>query len=196
MNNREALLAGAKQCLFEKGYTRTTARDIAAASGVSLAAIGYHFRSTETLLGAALLEIVEDWDAEFRRALDVELDSDVGSIERFETIWRHLNEMLSRHRPIWRMQFEMLAQLDHLPDAREHLATGLHEGRVGLAELFLGIDHETQPEKAHAVGSFYLALVSGVLVQRLIAPERAPSAAELSEALKTIAGQINANDPA
>ncbi|MGH4006514.1 MAG: TetR family transcriptional regulator, partial [Pseudonocardiaceae bacterium] len=44
MGNREDLLAGAKRCLYEKGYGRTTARDIAAAAGgVSLAAIGYHF---------------------------------------------------------------------------------------------------------------------------------------------------------
>ena len=29
MGNREALLEGAKRCLLEKGYSRTTARDIA-----------------------------------------------------------------------------------------------------------------------------------------------------------------------
>ena len=35
MGNREDLLAGAQRCLYEKGYARTTARDIASASGVS-----------------------------------------------------------------------------------------------------------------------------------------------------------------
>lgn len=43
MSNRDALLAAARKCLLEKGYNRTTARDIASAGGVSLAAIGYHF---------------------------------------------------------------------------------------------------------------------------------------------------------
>ena len=50
MNNREALLVAAKQCLLEKGYARTTARDIASAAKVSLAAIGYHFSSKDALL--------------------------------------------------------------------------------------------------------------------------------------------------
>ena len=34
MGNREDLLAGAKKCLYEKGYARTTARDIASAADV------------------------------------------------------------------------------------------------------------------------------------------------------------------
>jgi AcrR family transcriptional regulator len=34
VGNREDLIAGAKRCLLEKGYVRTTVRDIAAASGV------------------------------------------------------------------------------------------------------------------------------------------------------------------
>jgi AcrR family transcriptional regulator len=32
MGNREALLEGARECLSERGYARTTARDIAAAA--------------------------------------------------------------------------------------------------------------------------------------------------------------------
>jgi AcrR family transcriptional regulator len=42
VGNREQLLEAAKRCLYEKGYSRTTARDIATAANVSLAAIGYH----------------------------------------------------------------------------------------------------------------------------------------------------------
>ncbi len=57
MGNREDLLAGARRCLFEKGYSCTTVRDIAtAAGGVSMAAIGYHFGSKEALLNEALAE--------------------------------------------------------------------------------------------------------------------------------------------
>ena len=54
--NREALLDAAKRCLFEKGYANTTARDIATSAGTSLAAIGYHYGSTEALLNAAMIE--------------------------------------------------------------------------------------------------------------------------------------------
>ncbi len=55
MGNREDLIEGARRCIIEKGYARTTARDIAGAAGVSLAAIGYHFGSKEALMAEALL---------------------------------------------------------------------------------------------------------------------------------------------
>ena len=66
MGNREDLIAGAKRCLIEKGYARTTARDIAAASGVSLAAIGYHFGSKDALMNQAIYEFVGDWATELQ----------------------------------------------------------------------------------------------------------------------------------
>jgi hypothetical protein len=40
--------------------------------------------------------------------------------------------------------------------------------------------------KGKLVGSFYQALLTGVLVQWLIDPERAPSGRDLAEALRTI----------
>ena len=69
MGNREALLTAAKQCLLEKGYNRTTARDIASAAGVSLAAIGYHFSSKDALLTEALLLAFGEWDQDLQQAL-------------------------------------------------------------------------------------------------------------------------------
>ena len=69
MTNRDALLLAARKCLLDKGYNRTTARDIASAAGVSLAAIGYHFSSKETLLTEALLLAFGEWDQDLQRAL-------------------------------------------------------------------------------------------------------------------------------
>lgn len=63
MGNREDLLAGARRCLEEKGYLRTTVRDIATASKVSMAAIGYHFGSREVLLNQALFAAMDEWAA-------------------------------------------------------------------------------------------------------------------------------------
>lgn len=42
--------------MADKGFARTTSRDIANTAGVSLAAIGYHFGSTVALLNTALIE--------------------------------------------------------------------------------------------------------------------------------------------
>src|SRR5687767_6688051 len=55
ISHREDLIEGAIKCLRTKGYARTTARDIAAASGAGLASIGYHFGSKDALLAKALL---------------------------------------------------------------------------------------------------------------------------------------------
>src|SRR6266513_66374 len=98
MGNREALLAGAKRCLREKGYARTTARDIATASGVSLAAIGYHFGSKDTLMNQALFEAIGEWGDELRAALDTEVAPGASTLERFETTWTRLIDFFERHR--------------------------------------------------------------------------------------------------
>ena len=75
MGNREALLAGARQCLYERGYARTTAH-IAAAAGVSLAAIGYHFGSKEALLNAAMMNATGEWAEQLERVLEAEVAAD------------------------------------------------------------------------------------------------------------------------
>jgi AcrR family transcriptional regulator len=112
MGNREDLLAAAKRLLYEKGYARTTARDLAAASGVSLAAIGYHFGSKEALLNAARIQALGEWAEEFGRTLAAGADPKASPIQRFEAIWTKVIESFAAHRPLWAASFEMLAQLD------------------------------------------------------------------------------------
>ena len=58
---RLRLLDAARQCLGEKGLAATTSRDIAAAAGVNLAAITYHFGSKDDLVAAALLDELRAW---------------------------------------------------------------------------------------------------------------------------------------
>jgi AcrR family transcriptional regulator len=190
MGNKEALLAAAKICLYEKGYARTTARDIATTAGVSLAGIGYHFRSTEALLNAALIEAIDAWGREIGQTLDVETKTD-RPLDRFEAIWTRLIQSFAAHRPLLVASLEAYAQGEHVPEVRDQLAAGLQEGRLGLAQLFEGIDAETDPTRAHVVGSFYQALMSGLVLQWLFDPERAPSGQDLAEALRTIAAGVS-----
>ena len=187
MGNREDLLAGAKRALYEKGYARTTARDIAAEAGTSLAAIGYHFGSTEALMNAALLEAIGDWGEEVQRALNADLPADASPIERFEWYWTRVTESFASHRELWAATIEIFAQVNHSPGVRKALAQGIQDGRLAWASLLLGIDPEAEERKAWAVGSFYQALLSGILVQWLIDPRRAPSGHDLTEALRVIA---------
>jgi hypothetical protein len=63
--------------------------------------------------------------------------------------------------------------------------------------LFRGIEEGAVGERqARTVGSFYLALVSGLMVQWLVDPERAPSGADVAEALRTIAEGARASEQA
>lgn len=188
MGNRESLLVGAKQCLLEKGYGRTTARDIAAAAGVSLSAIGYHFDSKEALLTEALMLAIEDWDEEFRNALNTGIPADADPLERFEATWKKLIETFETHRSLWVANFELFAQMDRLPEIRRLLGNSLQQARIGLASLFLNQDESAINERtARTTGAFYHALMSGLISQWLIDPEHALSARDLTEALHTIA---------
>ena len=193
MSNREDLLEGAKRCLYEKGFARTTARDIAsAAGGVSLAAIGYHFGSKEALLNAAMIEAIDEWGEELKRALIT--DTDVGSmdpIERFESIWTRVIESFEAHRPLWVATFEAFVQAQHSPELREQLAAGHEEARFGLAALFQGTDESMVDGRvAQTVGSFYVALMSGLITQWLLDAQRAPSGGAMAEALRTIVASV------
>ena len=192
MGNREALLVGAKRCLFEKGYARTSARDIAAASAVSLAAIGYHYGSKEALLNVAIVEATKEWGDELGRVLASADVSEEGSIERFEAIWDQVIKSFATHRSLWAASFESSAEIDRVPAVREILADAIEEARMGLPSLFRDDDDDgAEAERVtRAVGSFYQALMTGVLAQWLTDPERAPSASDLALALRTIAVDV------
>ncbi|SHF88915.1 TetR/AcrR family transcriptional regulator [Streptoalloteichus hindustanus] len=192
MGNREDLLDGAKRCLREKGYGRTTARDITAVAGTSLASIGYHFGSTKALLDAALFEAVGEWTDELRRALDADVDPQAGPLARFEAYWTRMIESFVGNRELWAATMEVFGQIDRIPGMRQAIAEGLQEGRVAWAAMIQGIDADVDAERAQAVGSLHQALLSGVMVQWLVDPERAPSARDLTEALRMMAAGIEA----
>jgi AcrR family transcriptional regulator len=187
VGHREDLLAGAKKCIFEKGYARTTARDIVAASGTNLGSIGYHYGSKDALLNLALFEALGDIGDELQRAVAASVGPDGTPMQRFEAFWTHLLANFDAHKHLWAASFEIFAQYDHMPQVRELISDGIHQARTGWAMLFQRIDPVLEPKQAHAVGSIYYALMAGVLAQWLTDPEHAPSAADLVEGLRLIA---------
>jgi AcrR family transcriptional regulator len=195
VGNREALLAGAKQCLIEKGYARTTARDIAAASGVSLAAIGYHFGSKEALMNQAIYEFVGDWSQEVERTLGAEGALDAEPLERFESIMeRTIESFRGPARGMWAAQLELMGPMQQNQELRTFLARVQRVAASGLAELFLGIDAAQDPEAARAAGSVLHALFIGIIVKWFMDPEQALSAPELTEGLRIIAERMTGSD--
>jgi AcrR family transcriptional regulator len=188
MGNREALLAGAKRCLIEKGYARTTARDIAAASGVSLAAIGYHFGSKDALMNQAIYEFVGEWGEEVERALSAEGALDAEPLKRFESIMeRTIESFNGPARGMWAAQLELMGPLPQNEELRTFLAGVQRVAADGLAELFLGVDPAQDPEAARTAGSVLHALFIGIIVKWFMDPKQALSAPELTEGLRIIA---------
>jgi AcrR family transcriptional regulator len=192
MGNREDLLAGAKACLVEKGWARTTVRDITAASGgVSMAAIGYHFGSREALLTAAFTEAMDEWGQEIGRALTARTRPDAGPVEQFEAMWSQMIESFDLLRPLWLASAEALVQAEHSPALRPLIAASQAEGRRGIAAWFTGAEEAAVDDATvRTVGSTGLALLSGTMMQWLVDPDSAPSGADLVAGLRAIADRL------
>ena len=189
MGHREDLLEGAKRCLLDKGYARTTARDIVAESGANLASIGYHYGSKEALLNLAFLRLTEEWgDAVAANRDSGDAVRELPPLERFEQGWAKVVDSYEQSRPVWKLQMEIVSRIDSDPELQKALAGPQLEGRKGLAEGFLGIDENADPERARLAGTFYQALLVGVMVQWMVDPETAPSAKDLTEGLKIVMG--------
>jgi len=192
MGNREDLLAGAKRCLIEKGYAATTARDIASTSGVSLAAIGYHFGSKDALLNQAIYELVGEWADEVQRALAEEGDPAGDPVRRFETIMDRTIASFGAVRGLWAAQLELLSLVGHNEELRAFLASVQGFAAAGLAELFLGIDPARDPDSARQAGSVLHAMFIGVMAKWFMDPKQALSARELAEGMQIIAEHMGA----
>jgi AcrR family transcriptional regulator len=195
MGNREALIEGAKTCLKEKGYHRTTARDIATAAGVSLAAIGYHFGSKDDLMNEAMREALDEWGAEVGTAMATGLGADAGARERFVETWRLAVETLSTPsaRALWITQFEVLSLGAHQPELLRELSNLQGEAREGVATLFGAVGPETPQAEVQLVGSFLQALLLGVVVLWLFDPAKAPSGEDLAKALELVSARIQSS---
>jgi len=191
MGNREDLLAGAITCLREKGWARTTVRDIAAAAGVSHAAIGYHFGSRESLLTAALIQAIDEWGTEIGDGLTAR-----GAAESYEEFWDETVRSYATHRPMWRATIDALLQTEHNPALRTLLSDGQRQGREGIAAQLLGVEEATVGEEnARTIGAVQSALISGVLMQHLLDPETAPTGAEVVAGLRALAALTAAEPP-
>lgn len=191
MGNREDLLAGALACLKDKGWARTTVRDIATAAGVNHAAIGYHFGSREALLIEAFVQAMDEWGGEIETAVRAALAPGATPRERYEAFWRRAIDSYGAHRRLWLASVEAAVEAEHNPRVRELMVNALSEGRSGLAAGLLGIPEGELDEKdIHSIGSVQLALMSGVLVQHLLDPDHAPSADNITDALVSLAGRL------
>nr|WP_273378880.1 TetR/AcrR family transcriptional regulator [Actinopolymorpha pittospori] len=215
------MLAGARKCLYERGYAHTTARDLVAASGTNLASIGYHFGSKEALLTEALISAFDEWGEELVHVARTNAVSGKGALEQMEALWVWMIESFDRLRPLMIANFEAFAQASHSDRLRAQLASYYERSRQEYVEAFAQASHsdrlraqlasyyersrqeyvEASREftgvdgaEARAVGSFHMALLDGLMLQWILDPEHAPSGQEMAGAFRSMVELVRRDD--
>ena len=177
-SNREALIKGTIDCLMTKGYARTTARDIAAASDANLASIGYHFGSKEGLLNEALIRLFERRNRRVGKlAVTGEDTSPLGFLT---ATFAGADKVFSAPRPVFVALLEAVAQAEHSTALRDQLAAHYQDARERIAATVAANLGSEEPE---VMASFLMAVFDGLVIQWLLDPEHTPRAAELADAL-------------
>jgi AcrR family transcriptional regulator len=151
--HREELLEGAIRCIHEKGYARTTARDIVAASQTNLASIGYHYGSKEALLRAAIFESFRRWYMPLIEAIESRELADIAG---------ELLAGLDEHRWLLVAHLEAVAEAPRDEELRSFIAGRYGEFRDALAAR-LGGGPEAEEQAARV-----MALIDGTIVQWLL----------------------------
>ena len=185
MSQREDLLAGAKKCLVEKGYGKTTARDIAAASGAHLASIGYHFGSKDKLMNTAVIEATSDWGDIFESALRASRSERPD--QRVRVLFTTLFASMPEHHDLMVAGVQAFGQAQFDDDIGVPLREGLREARREMAALFLDLSPEDVDDATAAgLGSILYNLVTGYVLQYLVEPDGLPSPDQAVEGLRLL----------
>jgi AcrR family transcriptional regulator len=177
LGHRELLLSAARRCLEERGYARTTARDLVAASGTNLASIGYHFGSKEALLNQAMMGAFTEY-TEKLLALAAEPTEAGDPLGRLRHTWGVMVEMFAPLRPLLVAFIEAMTQAEHSPELRRQLAWGYEQMRTAIAETIISMNPGLPQEmvnQARDMASFLIAVNDGLMVQWLLDPERSLS---------------------
>ncbi len=191
MGNREDLLAGARKALLERGLAKVTARDIAAAAGVSLAAIGYHFGSKDRLIVEAVTEgagneIGDGMDAAIRDATG----EGASLWDSLALTWNGMLDVVQNHREQLLLSFENAANVIRSEELQAYLAEASESAYSELANLLRELHPDLDDAAARAVAKLYFILFQGYATMWLMAPgSELLTGEDVELAVKTLRGK-------
>ncbi|KAF2420045.1 TetR/AcrR family transcriptional regulator [Microbacterium sp. B35-30] len=191
MGNREDLLAGARQVILERGVAKATARDIATAAGVSLAAIGYHFGSKDELVTAALMESLGSGIGDEMESVVHETAS-LPLLQGFAALWNRMPDVFSANREALLASLENSVRVLRDPQAGRALADAAAEGHDGIAEQLRAARPEMTDADVAAVAQLNFVLVQSLGILWLMNPAALPTGDELARAVAVIASDTPA----
>jgi len=182
--HRERLLEAAIVCLQERGYARTTARDLVAASGTNLASIGYHFGSKERLLDIAVGEAFQRWLKPL-----VALAADPGPatpLERLQLSLAGVVDSLEENRTLVAACLEAWAQMPRSETLRAELAASYDDFHRAIAATTRDAFAEVGATDidAEALATLIIALFDGLLVRWQLDPDDSPDPERLTAAAR------------
>ena len=183
-SHRDQLLEGAIECLRTTGYSRTTARQIAAAADASLASIGYHFGSKEALLNEAITTTCEQWATRLLEAASAAPDA--SPLEQIAASWLAMLASFEEMRPVLVGFVEAVGQSAWSEELREQMAAHYRRVRQAVIEIVsssLGSSAEAAGADPKVIASYLIAVCDGLMLQWLLDPEETPSGEELVASL-------------
>lgn len=186
MGNREDLLAGARRVILEQGVAKATAREIANAAGVSLAAIGYHFGSKDRLVTEALTQSLSTGVGDAMEEL-VGRHAAAPMLEGFAALWNGIPEVFAANREALLASLENAVRVLRDSDTGEELAAATGHGYEGVAERLRAARPELDEADVDAVAKLDYALVQSLGVLWLLSPESLPTGDVLARAVAVIA---------
>ncbi len=187
MGNREDLLTGARQVILERGVARATARDIATAAGVSLAAIGYHFGSKDELISAALTESLGSGIGDAMEAV-VEETAALPLIDGFATLFDRMPAIFADNREALVASFENSLMVWRDAAASRTLAGAMQEAHLGIVDVLQSARPDLSAEDLDAIAKLEFVLVQSLGLLWIISPDSLPTGDELARAVTAIAG--------
>jgi len=186
MGNREDLLAGARRVIVEQGVARATAREIASAAGVSLAAIGYHFGSKEQLITEALTQSLGSGLGDEMEEV-VAAHAEEPFLEGFAALWNRMPEVFTAHRETLLASLENAARALRSDDGARGLAEATAHGHQGVADALRAARPELSDADVEAVAKLDYALAQSLGLLWLLSPDAVPTGDELARAVAVIA---------
>ncbi|MGW4720400.1 TetR/AcrR family transcriptional regulator [Nocardia sp. NPDC004260] len=188
MGNREDLLAGARKVIIERGVAKATARDIASAAGVSLAAIGYHFGSKDQLITEALADslgtaIGDSMEQKIREG------SGAAPLAAFAATWNGMPAVFTENHDSMLASMENLVRVARSPESRKFFAQTLPGAYRDMADALREAHPQLSEEQAEAIGELYFVLVQGLGLLQTIAPDaNLPDGDRLAQAIAALVG--------
>jgi AcrR family transcriptional regulator len=172
---RRLILRAAGELFEERGYAKTSMRDIAAAAGISLSVLYRQFAGKEELFSATLLAPFLTSFEEFAAAWSAQIDNPWDDERLVREFVRDLYTKLSQHRHSLTILLAVGEDSgsDLLAQTRNGLANGLQELRL-MAEHEADRRHWFSRDTVRHSNSLIVSMIAGaVLLQPLLADLRA-----------------------